>query len=150
MSRLVERSRTFAVTSANHKHGNQFSVILDGEMVEVEGDRGIGIVVVDYNTRNVCSKHMFDTSQQTTESDKLAKTIERIKDGDYVIMGVKGDGARKLTNELKTAIANLGSDEIYNLNYEDSWAMIVRKDYPKSIRETRQLEAVTIKRTDDF
>ena len=144
------KNKSFAVTSANHKHGDRFSVAVDGGLIDVPGERGVGLVVVDYHTRNVSYKHIFDTSQETAESDKLAKAIERIKDGDYVIMGIKGDGSRKLTNDAKFAISNLGSDEIYKLGFEDSWAMIVRKGESHLVREAREHNAVTLQRSDDF
>jgi hypothetical protein len=78
------------------------------------------------------------------------KLIDGIKDGNYIVMGIKGEGAKKLTNDAKNAIANLGSEDIYKLEYRDSWAMVVRKGNVKSIREARQHEAVTLTRTDDF
>jgi len=143
--------KSYAVTSASANSGDQFSVAVDGQMIDVPGDRGIGIVVIDYHTRNVAYKHMYDTSQEKEESDKLVKLLDRTKDGCYIIMGVKGDGARKLTKEAKNAISNvLGSNEIRKLEYQDSWALIARKGDIKSIREARQPQAVTLQRTDDF
>jgi hypothetical protein len=85
------------------------------------------------------------------EAGNLVKLLDRTKDGSYVIMGVKGDGARKLTNEARNAIADMfGSSEIRKLEYNESWAMIARKGNIKSIREAREPQAVTLQRTDDF
>jgi len=138
------------VTSASRGHGNQFSVCVDGDMIDVPGENGIGIVVIDYRTRGVSSKNMYDTSHELSESHHLVKAIDGIKDGNYVIMGVKGEGAKKLSNELIKAISSLGSEEIGKLEYGDSWAMITRKGCPTSTREARQHEAVTLQRTDIF
>lgn len=140
-----------AVESASLNHGNEFVASVDEIMIDVPGERGIGIVVIDYHTRTVSYKNMFDTSQESGESEHLVKLLHRIKDGCYVIMGVKGDGARKLTKEARNEIENLGSDEIHKLEYGDSWAMIVRKGNTTSIREARDHKhAVTLNRTDDF
>lgn len=94
---------------------------------------------------------IFTEIESDEEADKLAKLLERTKDGSYVIMGVKGDGARKLTNGARNTIANMfGSKEILKLEYNESWAMIARKGNIKSIREAREPQAVTLQRTDDF
>jgi len=119
-------------------------------MIDVPGERGIGIVVVDYHTRTVSYKHMYDTSENSAESEKSVKLIDRIKDGSYIVMGVKDEAARQLSTDAKKAIANLGSEEINKLEYRDSWAMIVRKGNVKSIREARQHYPVTLQRTDAF
>jgi len=142
--------KTFAVTSASREHGDQFSVCVDGQMIDVPGERGIGIVVVDYHTRNVSYKNMFDTSQSTTESQQLVKMMSRIRDGFYIVMGVKGEGAKMLSQEARREIAELGSNEIGKLECGDSWAMIVRKGLPSSVREARQRNAINIQRSDDF
>jgi len=139
-----------AVTSASREHGDQFTACVDGELIDVDGERGIAIVVVDYHTRKVSFKHLFDTSQGKDESEQLVKLLHRVKDGNYIIMGVKGEGARKLSNEAKDAVASLGSEEIQNLKIGDSWAMIMRKGEPSSVREARQPQLITIQRTDTF
>jgi len=65
-------------------------------------------------------------------------------------MGIKGDGSRKLTNEARNCISNLGSEQIYKVGFEDSWAMISRKGDPYSIREAREHNSVTLTRSDAF
>ena len=142
---------SFAVTSASKEHGDQFSVCVDGEMIEIEeGEIGIGIVVVDPRTRKVSYKHLFDTHHEESESENLIKTINRIKDGAYYVIGVKGEGAKRLTNQAKDSISKLGSHEINKLECGESWAMIGKKGDTHTIREARQVESVTILRSDHF
>jgi len=44
------------VTSANHKHGDQFTVQIDGELVDLDGV-GIGLVVIDHSNQSIIYKN---------------------------------------------------------------------------------------------
>jgi len=125
------------VSSASCELGNHFKVILDGKEVKVEGERGIGLVVVEKGTRRVTFARMFDTYLDPNESSKLNSILFQVKPGNLIIMGIKDEGSRSLSVDLINTISMLGSKLIHQLGYRDSWAFVVRKGKPESAREVK-------------
>jgi len=101
-----------SVTSAGHDCGNKFSVTWDGRTIEIQGKRGIGLVVFDNNCKvpRVC--HVFDTFMDPSYCVSLSQTLEKVKDGAVIVMGIKDEGSRCLTPELKELLMKMGSYEI--------------------------------------
>jgi len=120
------------VTSASMECGNKFTVNCEGNAIEVPGERGIGIVVIDKDSKKPSINKMFDTYTDPANCTQLLNTLEKVKDGSYVIMGVKEEASRCLTPNLKQCISIMGSTEINRLSYRDSWAMAVKKGSPQT------------------
>ena len=142
----MSSTRTFTVTSASSEYGNTFRVTSDGQTVDVSGERGIGLVVFEKDGKNPTTKKMFDCSD-SSDCSSFCSAMEKIKDGSYVIMGIKGDVSKNLTSDCKRCITNLGSTEISRLSNKDSWAMMIKKGSPHTLLEYRKQDVVTFNQT---
>ena len=135
------------VTSASHECGNKFTVALDGNVVEVPGERGIGLVVFEKETKKANFVKMFDTYADPSNCSKMCEALEQVKNGSIIVMGAKGEASRCLTPELKNCISILGSTEINRLGYRDSWAMMVKKGSPHTCQESRGNSEICVNHT---
>jgi len=137
---------TIEVSSGAHDHGNYFRVVMDGENINVPGERGIGLVIVEKGTRKIAMARMFDTELDPMESAKLNTILLDAKPGALMIVGVKGDGSRCLSLDLIQTLTLLGSKHIQDLGYQESWAFVVRKGKPHAAREMKNAnQAVVLK-----
>jgi len=134
------------VHSGGYDHGNTLTITVDGHHIELNGNRGIGVVIVEKGTRHINHKKFYDTYQDASESTKLANLIHQVKQGNIIVMGIKDEGSHSLSDEAKSAIASLGSHEIHHLGYRDSWALIARKGKPGNATEVRAHHAVDLER----
>ena len=139
-------TKTITVSAAASEYGNIFRVICDGESIDIAGEKGIGLVVYEKDSKTANIKKIFDCSDPSLRSS-LCSTLDKIKDGSYVIMGTKGDVVKSLTADIKHSISMLGSLEITRLNDKDSWAMMVKKSSPHSLIEYRKQDLVTFNHT---
>lgn len=138
---MSQQNRTFSVTSASSEFGNIFKVTSDGQTIDCSGDRGIGLVVFDKDSKNPSTKRMFDFTDPST-CENFCNTVNSIKDGSIIIMGLKGDVAKNLTPNSKKTISTLGSAEINKLTHRDSWAMMSKKGSPHCVQESRKQDVV--------
>ena len=143
-------NKSITVTSSPKNLGNNFAVTIDGEKIEVEGERGIGLIVVERGSRIPKINKIFDTtSQNSTETSFLLSLIGKIKNGSIVIMGSKDGGGKNISEELKHVISLLGSMEISRLSEHDGWAMITKKGSPLLFYEDRHSsDLVVLSRSD--
>jgi len=140
---------SIVVSSASMGYGNYFKVSVDGQEVNIEGERGIGFVIVEKGTRKITYARMFDTYLDPNESSKLNSILYQTKPGDLLILGVKDEGSRSLNLDLIQTLTSFGSKYINQLGYRDSWAFVVRKGKPQSareIKESNQAVELTLKR----
>jgi len=125
------------VSSAGHDHGNYLHVEIDGQTIGVPGERGIGLVILEKGTRQMNFCQMFDTYLDPNECTKLNSILFNAKPGNILILGVKDDGSRSLNLDLIQTLTTLGSKQIQQLGFRDSWAFVVRKGKPNSAKEAK-------------
>ena len=93
-------------------------------------------------------KRIFDFSKDNKNqiSDQFCSLINSVKEGSYIVIGLKGEG-KGITKEVKETIGQLGSNEIFRLGLKDSWAMMVKKNFPFTIHEYRYPDKITFNQT---
>jgi len=133
---------SIVIGSASHDYGNYFKVTVDGQEINIPGERGIGLVIVEKGTRRINFARMFDTHLDPNESSKLNSILYQTQPGNLLIMGVKDEGSRSLTLDLIQTLSSLGSKEIHQLGYRDSWIFVARKGKPQNAREIRESNQV--------
>jgi len=129
---------SIAIKSGSYEYGNYFSVIVDGQQINIQGERGIGLVIVEKGTRRVTYSRMFDTYLDPNESAKLNSILYETPTGNLLILGVKDDGSRSLTLDVIQTLSSLGSKLINQLGFRDSWAFAVRKGKPETAKEVKE------------
>lgn len=113
---------TISFESAGMDDGNYSHIYINGEDKSL-GGRGINVVRLSWDGSYIESKH-FDTYLSEENSNNLATYLNSIDEWDIVILAVRDEASTNLNANVKTAITNLGSTEINNLGYRDSWGMI--------------------------
>ena len=87
-----------------------------------ETDRGLHIVVVNRATGSVEMAQIFDTYKYSYGFDDFIK--DDIPEDHIIIAACKDDCVTNLSDDAKQWFADLGSKEIWNLKYRQSFAFI--------------------------
>jgi len=114
------------VASAGILDGNFAQFYLQNDLL-YSGSRGISVVVLDPHSGEVIAKKSFDTFASPQQSDSLVLFLNQQPAGALILAGVRDDGANNLTEQARQAFRALGSTEISNLQYRQSWAFIAQK-----------------------
>ncbi|KAK3102733.1 hypothetical protein FSP39_013520 [Pinctada imbricata] len=88
--------------------------------------RGFNVAIIDSSTKQPKLVSRFDTYE--TDSIDMEFQLESMSPGDIVIAVVSDDGSRKLTQNCKETLNELGSSMIQNLRFRDVWYFIGQKD----------------------
>ena len=137
-------SRRIAVICGTRDQEKAFTITVDGQQIVLEGEKGICLVVIEKDAKEITMNQLFDISQETAQK-LLTTTLTELQYGSIVIMGVKDlRGDEEISTELKSAISMLGSQEINNFKLNESWAMIVQKGVPLSLQEERKIDVVSL------
>ncbi|KAF9352695.1 hypothetical protein BGX34_012021 [Mortierella sp. NVP85] len=117
---------TIKVQSGGY-HSGSFSKISINESTMSVSSRGINMVVIDPLQGVVIESVSFDTHISEDESDDLARLVDWLQPGMIVICSVKDDCYEHLTTAARLALKQLGSEQLADLKYRDSWCMIGEK-----------------------
>jgi len=117
---------TIKVQSGGY-HSGSFSKISINESTMSVSSRGINMVVIDPLQGVVIESVSFDTHISEDESDDLARLVDWLQPGMIVICSVKDDCYEHLTTAARLALKQLGSEQLAELKYRDSWCMIGEK-----------------------
>ncbi|XP_065277215.1 protein FAM3B isoform X1 [Emys orbicularis] len=90
--------------------------------------RGINIAIVNYKTGKVISTEFFDMWEGDF-SGPMTTFIKNAPQGSLLLMVTHDDGSSRLNDGAKKAIAELGSEEIWNMKFRSSWAFIAAKGF---------------------
>ncbi len=115
------------VESAGFTDGN-YARLLVGENSLVEPSRGHNTAVINAATGLVESIQAFDTYQDSSAANDMAAMIEALPDSHYVLLAIRDDGSRMMTERAYAALESLGSLYCRRVGMRDSWAMIGRKN----------------------
>ncbi len=72
--------------------------------------RGYNLAVIDPRKGEVIDKAGFDTGDNESESQALVHFIAQVPEGAIVVVAVKEDGARSLTDQAVEALRSLGGE----------------------------------------
>ncbi|CAH1783634.1 unnamed protein product [Owenia fusiformis] len=86
-----------------------------------DAGRGFNIAVVDPTTKDILRLGRFDTYAQ--DSSLLEIFLEQVEDGQIVVAVTNDDASTKLNNHAKELFNKLGSSQIQNVRFRDTWAM---------------------------
>lgn len=125
--RLLERDVSVEVNSAGFDYGSQVSVLVDGVDVSLGFvNRGYNIAVVNQYSGHVESFAAFDIHQDP-DTAGLAKYVEEVPDGRWVLAAISDEGALNKTERINVAFEAIGSSMIRSVGFRSSWAIVGRK-----------------------
>ena len=129
------------------QNGGRFWVTVDGNQIDCPGNTGVGLFVFDNkDLKTPTTKKIFESNQISS----LCTQIEKIKDGNLVVLGFKGDCSKLITDDLKQCLTTLGSREITRLDNRDCWAMLLKKGSSNTLYEMRKPDTLTFTRSLDL
>ncbi len=100
--------------------------------------RGFSFLSIDPVTGVLGAVRQFDTWGDDDDVRAMEDYIESLPPGAVVLAAIADDGFLRLRDETKTAMRDhLGAELIDQLEYQDSWAIIARKDAGRPIAERR-------------
>ena len=92
--------------------------------------RGFHVVILSTTNGGVSKKNVFDTFMTESASSEMVQFIDSSPDGSIVIIAVVDAAARKLTQDARNYIANLGSSYVAGLGYRETLALVTSKGAP--------------------
>ncbi|MBD3383430.1 hypothetical protein GF407_00765 [candidate division KSB1 bacterium] len=117
------------VESAGFTDGN-YARLFVGEQSLMEASRGHNVAVIDPGNGMVLSTRTFDTYQDSLNANEMAAMIEALPDSFIVLLAIRDDGSRMMTERAYRALETLGSIHCRQVGMRDSWALIGRKNVP--------------------
>jgi RHS repeat-associated protein len=87
-------------------------------------DRGMNLVVVNETTGAVIDAVSFDTYGSTAQAEAMADFIDGLPTGRIVLVGICDEGSNSMTERAYQAIESMGSSEIRQIGFWDSFAII--------------------------
>lgn len=121
---LESRRKPLEVISAGFEDGNSIGMSVGYERLDLSWHRGHNLVVLDQNTGQILAIRFFDTFRSSEEADSMAAFIRTLPEGRIVLVGIKDEGSRMMTEAAYRALESLGSQFAREVGYRDSWAMI--------------------------
>lgn len=119
---------TINAESAGFNDGNFARVNANGNSILENGKRGINVVTFDMTTAQFLENKHFDTFSSQEQADSLAFYIKSQDTTKIIVLAIKDEGSSALTDSAKSAIRSIGSSQIDQLQYRDSWVIIGRKN----------------------
>ena len=86
--------------------------------------QGLNIAIVDETTGKTSYTGNFNTHLSAQEATNFAAIVENTQSGRIFLVAVSGEASQSLSDRARRAIRTLGSKEINQLGYEDSWALV--------------------------
>ncbi len=121
--------------SAGYNDGNFARIIIKNDPA-VEPHRGHNIAVVDAQTGLLKSTNLFDTYSDSSAANRMAKFIEKVELGDYVLAAIMDEGSVSMTESAFQALESIGSNLCRLVSPRDSWSIVGIKGAAKgTVRE---------------
>ena len=118
------------VESAGFTSGNFAMITMNDVPVEVPNNqndhqRGLHVLIMDPSSEQALISIIFDTYESSYSLDHFINTyVSRIPEGHIVIAACKDDCSTHMSQQAKQWLADMGSQEVWNLQYRDSFAFI--------------------------
>jgi len=128
---------TFYIKSAGRDSGNFAEIKINNNPIVMKSNtkydnRGFHCVIMNEEGNEVEYVYVYDTSDiNSKDSELLANTIDELPSNRIVLLAVKDDASRGLTEHAKKAIEDLGASHIRSLLPNGSYALIGRKGATK-------------------
>lgn len=134
---LLSNTLSIKAQSAGYFAGNFAKVEINGAVMQASS-RGIHVWVIDRNENIILERASFDTHISKEESQEFAKFLKWIASGMVIIIASKDEFIENLTKDAITALEQLGSSKINDVEYRDSYVFIGEKGDPANILEAHQ------------
>lgn len=135
---LLSNTLSIKAQSAGYFAGNFAKVEINGTVMEASS-RGIHVWVIDRNENIILERASFDTHISKEESQEFAKFLKWIASGMVIIIASKDEFIENLTEDAITALEQLGSEKIKDVQYRDSYVFIGEKGKKKKKENVRKL-----------
>lgn len=114
--------------SAGNIDGSYGAVEINGKnIIQNSYFRGFTLVTLDTLTFQPIAQKIFDTYDNSSDSDSLVAFINRIEAGTLTIAIVSDEASRKLSVGAKNALKLIGASKIDQLGFFDSYTLIGKK-----------------------
>jgi len=100
-----------------------------------ESQRGLNVVALDAATHKVIMNNAYDTYGDKLASDKFVEDFKNLPHASVILVGVKDEASKLLSNEVKEIFIKMGSKEINLLVTRESWAFIGVKGAKKFVEK---------------
>ena len=136
-----EKVKVVQVKSAGFEAGNYAEILVDGKAIEcLENSkghmRGLHVVIIDPKTGKTHWAQVFDTYDDAMAFQEFV-TKAKVPDGHIVAIACKDDCVRRLDASGRNWLKDLGSKDIWNLQYREAFALIAVAGDPSRINEKR-------------
>ena len=120
-------------SSGGYKGGNYARIKVDGKQVAIEANdgkhhRGLHIVLINRTNGRIELAKCFDTYESNIDFDDFVEEHSPVPDGYIVVAACKDDCATNLSMEGRQWLSNLGSTEIWDLGYRQSFVFVGSSD----------------------
>ncbi|XP_066455044.1 protein FAM3B isoform X2 [Eleutherodactylus coqui] len=126
-SEVVYRIRSGAGKSVEPNICLEDETIIAGS--KKNGNRGINIAVVSYETMKVIATKTFDMYEGDF-SGPMVEFINKIPSGSIILVASHDDAVTKLNEAAKKVFEDLGSKEVRNLKFRSQWVLLTAKGVP--------------------
>ena len=114
------------IESAGYDVGCYASIHVGKVLSTERSNRGLNVVVLA-DDGSVVSSLVFDTHSSSRNSAEFVNVVKSLKDGTLVLIAINDEATSHLTDAAKSAIKQLGSSKIDEVEYRHSWCLIGRK-----------------------
>lgn len=118
------------VISQGHNAGDRVAIVHKGKtLIDAKtGRESTGVTLVAFRNGQPSRAVTFDTSEDRTQAEKLAQTIDSLPSMTLVVMAVRHDGAGSFTERAQAAIRSVGGKiGLYRQPQMNSYFLIGRK-----------------------
>lgn len=119
------------VVSAGHDGGDIADFFLDDKPIPISGienRRGLNVVVIDPEKKQVESAGTYDVWGNTAnENKRFASDIDRLPKGRIVMVALKDSGMEKLEMRAMEALEDIGSTLEDRLGFREAYALVGEK-----------------------
>jgi len=141
----VEGGSKIEVHSAGFTDGNYALVkVNEKEMLtREEAKRGFNMVALDFETHKLIHKKSYDTYGDEAASAALLEDLKNLPNFSVIIVGIKDEGSRKLSKDVKGFFKEMGSKEVKHIAFREGWAFIGIKGLKGKMTEKRGMAVGT-------
>lgn len=126
------------VRSAGIDDGDYVHFKLDGKTVSPGSGQGFNILVPTADWADVDEFHVFDTSLPgDAAGQRMANFLNRLEDGQCIMVGVKGDAAGSVESEALLALEKFGAAKAFEICQRCSYAFIGCKPSEKVLEQVK-------------
>lgn len=131
----VEGGSKIQALSQGKTSGNNARVIINDVDVLEKAGRGINVVALAGQNHEVIYSKSYDTFGDSKASQRLVDDEAGLPLGAVIIVVVKDEASKRLTDAAKDVFTNMGAKEISQLGFREGWLFIGMKGSKQHIEK---------------